>query len=94
MSGGHFQYKQNEIGHIADEIETIVENNDSTERDRYGDSIGWGYEPEVIAEFRNAVRALRIAQVYAQRVDWLVSCDDGPESFIRRLREELAKVTA
>lgn len=94
MSGGRFQYKQNEIGHIADDIETIVENNDSKARDSWGAPIGWGYDAEVIAEFKNAVRALRIAQVYAQRVDWLVSCDDGPESFLRRLRDELAKVTA
>lgn len=94
MSGGHFQYAQYHIGAIADEIETIVENNDSKELTRHGDLVGYGFDAEIIAEFKNAVRALRMAHVYAQRVDWLVSCDDGPESFIRRLREELVKVAA
>jgi hypothetical protein len=35
---------------------------------------------------------LKIAQVYAQRVDWLVSGDDGEESFITRLDEDLNKL--
>lgn len=89
MSGGHFQHAQYHISAIADTIETVLENNNSTERDCYGDKIGWGFAPEIIAEFRNAVRALRLAHVYAQRVDWLLSCDDGPESFKRRLNEDL-----
>jgi hypothetical protein len=94
MSGGHFQYGQYHIGRIADDIESAVENNDSAEVDSYGCSIGRGYDPEVIAEFRKAVKALRVAYVYAQRVDWLLSDDDGPESFKRRLADELAKVQA
>jgi hypothetical protein len=30
--------------------------------------------------------------VYAQRVDWLVSGDDGEESFITRLAEDLKEL--
>jgi hypothetical protein len=30
-----------------------------------------------------------MAQVYAHRVDWLLSGDDGEESFLRRLAEDL-----
>lgn len=41
---------------------------------------------------KEAVKALRVAQVYAQRVDWLLSGDDGEESFLRRLEEELKKI--
>ena len=36
-----------------------------------------------------AVKALEIAYIYAQRVDRLLSGDDGDESFLRRLKEEL-----
>jgi hypothetical protein len=36
-----------------------------------------------------AVKVLKIAQVYAQRVDWFLSGDDGEESFLRRLDEDL-----
>ena len=41
---------------------------------------------------KEAVKALKIAQVYAQRVDWLFSGDDGEESFLSRLEEELKKL--
>ena len=36
--------------------------------------------------------ALKIAQVYAQRVDWLVSGDDGEDSFHSRLNKELSEI--
>lgn len=51
------------------------------------------YSEETIKEFKKAIRILRMAQVYAQRVDWLISGDDGEESFHERLVEDLAKIT-
>jgi hypothetical protein len=48
--------------------------------------------PEVIARLQEGVRALRIAHVYAQRADWLLSDDDSEESFLRRLGNELGKI--
>lgn len=51
------------------------------------------YSEETIKEFKNAIRTLRMAQVYAQRVDWLICGDDGEESFHERLAEDLAKIT-
>jgi hypothetical protein len=47
------------------------------------------YPDDVIEEFKKGVDILRKAYVYAQRIDWLVSGDDGEESFHRRLKEEL-----
>jgi hypothetical protein len=89
MSGGHFQYKQYEIGHIADEIEQIILNNDSEEVDSYGYKKGYDFSPETIEEFKYARLLLLRAQIYAQRVDWLVSCDDGEDSFHSRLAKDL-----
>lgn len=51
------------------------------------------YSEETINEFKNAIRTLRMAQVYAQRVDWLICGDDGEDSFHRRLAEDLANIT-
>lgn len=51
------------------------------------------YTEETIKEFKTAVRTLRMAQVYAQRIDWLICCDDGEESFHKRLSENLANIT-
>jgi hypothetical protein len=89
MSGGHFDYKQYQIGYIADEVEHMIETNDSDEDDGWGGTIGWHYDQETIEEFKKAVKALKIAAVYAQRIDWLVSGDDGEDSFHRRLKKEL-----
>ena len=50
------------------------------------------YSKETVAEFRKAVRLLRKACVYAQRIDWLLSGDDGEDSFHRRLKEDLEEL--
>lgn len=47
------------------------------------------HSDEIIKEFKNAYKALRKAEIYAQRVDWLMAGDDGEESFIERLKEDM-----
>jgi hypothetical protein len=92
MSGGHFQYKQWEIGNIADEVEQLILTNDSEEKNEWGDRKGYHYSPETIEEFKKGLVLLRQAYVYAQRIDWLVSGDDGEDSFHNRLKFELEKL--
>lgn len=92
MSGGHFNYEQYKISQIADEIEQLIFYNDSNELDEWGHTKGSHYTPETMTEFSNGLAALRKAFVYAQRIDWLVSCDDGEDSFLDRLKLELSKV--
>lgn len=92
MSGGHFDYKQYQIGYIADEIEQLIIDNDSNERDQYGDLQGCHFSPETIAEFKQGLHLLRQAQIYAHRIDWLVSADDGEDSFHKRLKSDLEKL--
>jgi hypothetical protein len=92
MSGGHFQYKQWEIGNIADEVEQLILTNDSEELNQWGDRKGYHYSPETIEEFKKGLVLLRQAYVYAQRIDWLVSGDDGEDSFHNRLKFELEKL--
>ena len=50
------------------------------------------YSEATIAEFRKGLDYLRKAYVYAQRIDWLLSGDDGEDSFHERLKEELEKL--
>ena len=78
MSGGHFDYNQHRISEIAYDVEQLILSN--TE-----------YSEETILEFRQGLDALNKAVIYAQRIDWLVSGDDGEESFHRRLNKELGK---
>ena len=89
MSGGHFQYDQYKIGYIADEVKQLILDNDSTEKDEYGYEKGRHYPPEVIARFKIAYLSLREAQIAAQRIDWLVSGDDGPDTFLKRWQEDM-----
>ena len=93
MSGGHFDYQQYRMHDIAAKITELINSNDDKALDRWGDPVGRGYCPATIAGFKEAVRFLRIAEIYAQRVDWLVSGDDGEDSFHSRLADELAKIS-
>lgn len=52
----------------------------------------YNYSKEVIDEFKKGVELLKKAQVYAQRIDWLLSGDDGEESFLQRLKDDLNKL--
>lgn len=92
MSGGHFQYKQWEIGNIADEVEQLILDNTSEELDRWGDRKGCHFTLETIVEFKKGLELLRQAHIYAQRIDWLVSGDDGEDSFHNRLKTDLEKL--
>ncbi len=92
MSGGHFDYDQYNISQIAESIESLIYRNDSKEKNEYGDSLGYGFSKETIKEFEKAVKILKEAAVYAQRIDWLVSGDDGEETFHKRLKNDLEKL--
>lgn len=50
------------------------------------------YTEETIQIFKDAVKILRKAAIYANRIDWLLSGDDGEESLKERLEEELKKI--
>lgn len=92
MSGGHFQYQQYKLIEMADEIEQLIYTNDSDEKNQWGDTIGAHYSSETIREFEKAVELLKQAHAYVQRIDWLVSGDDGEHSFHSRLKIELEKL--
>jgi hypothetical protein len=108
MSGGRFDYVQYKIDDIADSIERVIEKNGRKKTKEELKSEGWHdpdwyekypedlyhlkYPDEVIEKFKEGVKMLRIAAVYAQRIDWLLSGDDGEESFLRRLKEDLDKL--
>jgi len=92
MSGGHFDYNQHHINDIAMEIESIIENNNNKDIDEYGQTIGYFYPDEIIKKFKDAVFYLKMAEIYAQRVDWLISGDDGEEQFLSRLKEDQLKL--
>jgi hypothetical protein len=96
------------INYIADQIEHEVLTNGKKKTDDELKEEGWRdpdwykkypedlyhyeYPKEVIEKFKEAVIVLRKAAVYAQRVDWLLSGDDGEETFLERLKKDLDKL--
>lgn len=61
--------------------------------DKNGEQIYYyDYSKKTLNEFKKAVKILRTAAVYAQRIDWLLSDDDGEETFHKRLKEDLKKL--
>lgn len=92
MSGGAFDYRDYHINDIANRIEEEIRENDSEATDAYGYHIRRGYSAETIQRFREAVKLLREAGAYVHRIDWLLSGDDGEDSFHSRLEKDLGRL--
>lgn len=82
MSGGHFNYDQHKIGQIADSIQEVINNNNSEH---------YCYNNDTIDAFEYAIHILRMSEIIANRIDWLLSGDDGEKTFNDRLIDELTK---
>lgn len=95
MSGGAFDYNQRRILDIVESIEEELARQGTTVKDIdfYFDSdysyTYPTYSEEVQKEIRKGIEYLKIAYVYAQRIEWLFSGDDGEETFLQRLKEDL-----
>ena len=97
------QYKIRQIADSVDQLirkngkektkEQIKEESswrDKSWYDKYPeDKFHYKYPDEVIEKFKEGLIILRKAEIFAQRIDWLVSGDDGEESFLKRLNEDL-----
>jgi len=89
MSGEHFDCKQHRIDRIAADIENLIRDNNDNRILPWGVTVGRHYTPETIRRFKVAVTALRMAGKMANRIDYLVSEDDGEETFLQRWDEDL-----
>ena len=105
MSGGHFDYIQTRFEwQIIEPIQKLIDDNgkEKTEEELLDDDdwyekypedqFHYKYPDDIINEFKAAVHYLKRAQIYTQRIDWLISGDDGEDSFRERLKEDLEKL--
>lgn len=51
-----------------------------------------GYKDEVVEKMEEGLAAIRKAYIYAKRIDYLLSGDDGEASFLQRLQKDLDKL--
>jgi len=92
MSGGYFEYDQYKIDGMVDSIADVIIHNDDESLDDFGQKRGTFFSPETMRKFHDAIEVLKRAKIYAQRIDYLLSDDDGEESFHSRLDEELKEL--
>jgi len=108
MSGGHWDYVQHRLTEVVEDVVREIERNGKEKTKEERKEEGWKdpdwyekypedkfhhkYPDEVIEEFKKGAKIIAEAQVYMQRIDWLLSGDDGEESFLKRLKQELLKI--
>lgn len=85
MSGGFFDHNQYRLNDMAQEIEEIIAKNGI--KDPEGRE--YNYPADIIEKFQETANSLRKTTNMVQRVDMLLSDDDGPESFRTRWAEEV-----
>lgn len=84
MSGGEFDYIQYRMNDAADQVQHTIDYN--TEKPDE-----WAYSAETKQEFERCVVLLKTASIFLNRIDWLVSGDDGEDNFHKRLKHDLLK---
>lgn len=90
MSGGHFNYAQYRIADIVEGIESAIKGNGIKDEYGYANS----YSKKTLKEFKKGIYFLKKAQIFAHEIDWLISGDNGEDSFMENLTQDLLKLDA
>ena len=78
MSGGYFNYVQHQMMNAAEELTELVSSGT--------------YPPEQRKAMQTGLLLLKMATVYMSRIDYYVCADDGDETFLERLAEDLKEL--
>ena len=89
MSRGHFDYEEYKLLVIIDELQWLIDTNNSTEVDAYGYEIGRNYGQDTLEHFSAAIDVLKLAYVLTKQIDYLVSGEDKEETFHERVSKEI-----
>lgn len=87
MSGGHFDYVQYQINEAAEELGKIIQDAESNDGDKR-----YHYSKETLDIFKRAAAQLAMAGCALHRIDWLVCCDDGEDTFHERIAKDITKL--
>ena len=75
--------QKNEWNKIRNEqIQKIVDDHNNS-------PIGSEYSDETIAKIKEMLVTIQKANIYLNRIDWLFAGDDGEDSFLERIKEDL-----
>ena len=108
MSGGHWEYLQYRFTEVIEDIKSVISKNGKEKakeelreypwrdeewyKQNPEDRFHYKYPDEVISEFQRGLHYIQKAQVYMHRMDWLLSGDDGEDTFLEKLAEDLNKL--
>ena len=102
MSGGKFDYDQYKIRMIWEEIQQELDKQGQEKQVQFWEKEYYEKYPEARFEevyredvqqiFKDGIEALKKAEIYAQRIDWFLSGDDGDDSLVSRLKSDLEKL--
>ena len=102
MSGGKFAYEQYKIRQIWEEIQQELDKQGQEKETLFYEKEYYEKYPEARFEevyredvqqiFKDGIEALKKAEIYAQRIDWYLSGDDGEDSLVSRLKSDLDKL--
>ena len=102
MSGGAFEYNQYRIRLIWEEIQEELDKQGQDKQVQFFEKEYYEKYPEARFEevyredvqqiFKDGIEALKKAEIYAQRIDWFLSGDDGEDSLVSRLKSDLDKL--
>jgi hypothetical protein len=103
VSGGAFEYSQYKIRDIHEHIQNELDKQGQEKQVEFWNKEYFEKYPEARFEeiyredvqqiFKDGIEALKKAEVYAQRIDWFLSGDDGEDSLASRLKSDLDKLT-
>lgn len=98
MSGGTFDYKESSFEYnVVDRLEEILERYKSHRKgittpdheSEYESEFARSLSDKTLTEMDNGLIIMKMAVVYAKRIDYLLASDDGEEEFHKRLKHDL-----
>jgi len=102
MSGGAFDYNQYKIRQILEVIQHELDKQGQEKQievwqkeyfEKYPEArFEEVYREDIQQIFKDGIDILKKAEVYAQRIDWFLSGDDGEDSLVSRLKSDLDKL--
>lgn len=108
MSGGRWDYIEYRFTDIVEDMKRLINRNGKLKTPEEMKEEAWigvewyekypedkyhrKYPDKVIEKFKEGIEIIEKAQIYIQRFDYLLSGDDGEDSFLERLEEELSKL--
>lgn len=87
MSGGYFDYNEFRLNDISREIESLIKNNDTPNKDGYARE----YANDILEKFAVTKLFLDAAADLVHHIDYLVEGDIGEDCFRKRYDEAMEK---